>query len=166
MRAKPTAAAAAPAPASRQRGSPSISTFSIAAFIAPNAIKWKFGAAMERHHLVGEHPGATGILQATTALRLFVPTCISLSLLKVRPFARDVLAAQVILVLDGGGELDESSPPIGRTPAFSASPRHAGPLPCLAGPRPACGSSLLDDLHREIAVLGAPVAQAFHEAGD
>src|ERR1700724_559542 len=80
MRAKPTAAAASPATASRQRGSPSISTFSIAAFIAPKAIKWKFGAAMERHHLVGEHPGATGILQATTARRLFVLTGISLFL--------------------------------------------------------------------------------------
>src|SRR4051812_19369058 len=68
--AMPTVAAASPATASRQLGSPSISTFSIAAFIAPRAIEWKFGAAMERHHPVGEHAGATGRLLATTVLRL------------------------------------------------------------------------------------------------
>jgi hypothetical protein len=71
----PTAAAASPATAPRQLGSPNISTFSTAAFIAPRAIKWKFGAAMERHHLVGEHPDATGTLLATKVLR-FVLTFI------------------------------------------------------------------------------------------
>jgi hypothetical protein len=38
-------------------------------------MEWKFGAAWERHHPVGEHAGATGTLLATTVLR-FVLTFI------------------------------------------------------------------------------------------
>jgi hypothetical protein len=45
---------------------------------------WKFGAAMPRHHLVGEHPGATETPLAVIALRLFVLTFILISLVKVR----------------------------------------------------------------------------------
>jgi hypothetical protein len=92
---------------------------------------------MVRHHLVGEQTADAGTRPAATLLR-FVLMCILISCDKVRPFAREVLAALVVCVLmtvvvESSRELSTCRENGLRSPPRRATPDRA--LPRRATPR-------------------------------